>query len=93
MAVEGDPSHVVCRVACMSVTQALCAVCSSTVDQEFTGMVRTQSKNKEDIEVSKDLQKDVDETRQDMYDEVASGRMVIPDLSNNPFPHSNKSPP
>ena len=64
------------------------------VDQEFTSMVHTQSKNKEDIDASLSLQKDVNEFLRDMYDEVSSGRMVIPDMSNsNMSPHSNMSPP
>ena len=56
-------------------------------------MVRTQSKSKEDIDASQKLQTDVLEMLRDMYDEVSNGRMVIPDLSNNCSPHSNRSPP
>ena len=55
-------------------------------------MVHTQSKNKEDIEVSHALQKEVHEMLRDMYDEVSNGRMVIPDLSNSTSPHSNQFP-
>ena len=56
-------------------------------------MVRTQSKNKDDIEASKDLLKEVNECLHDMYDEASSGHMVIPDLSNTASPLSNQSPP
>ena len=81
---------IICRVGCMSVT-----VCDwrSMVDQEFTCMVHTQSKNKEDIDVSLALQQDVNGFLRDMYDEVSSGRMEIPDLSNIASPHSNMFPP
>ena len=55
-------------------------------------MVHTQSKNKEDIDVSLALQQDVNGFLRDMYDEVSSGRMEIPDLSNTASPHSNMFP-
>ena len=54
-------------------------------------MMHTQSQNKADIEISKELQKEVHDILRDMYDEVHHGRMVIPDLS-NPSPQSNQSP-
>ena len=56
-------------------------------------MVHTQSKNKEDIDASLALQQEVNGFLCDMYDEVSSGRMVIPDLSNAASPHSNMFPP
>ena len=60
---------------------------------ESTCMVHTQSKNKEDIDASFALQQEVTGFLCDMYDEVSSGRMVIPDLSNAASPHSNMFPP
>ena len=55
-------------------------------------MVHTQSKSKEDIEVSLALQQEVNGFLCDMYDEVSSGRTEIPDLSNTASPHRNMFP-
>ena len=75
----------VCRFDCM-----LCDWREFIVN-EFTCMVHTQSQNKADVEISKELQKETSDILRNMYEEVAHGRMVIPDVS-NPSPQSKQSP-
>ena len=62
------------------------------LDQEFTCLMHSQSKMKDEIETSKALQKEVNEMLIEMYDEVSKGRMVIPDHSQS-SPLSNQSLP
>ena len=54
--------------------------------------MHSQSKIKDEIETSKALSKEVHEILIEMYEEVAKGRMLIPDLSQS-SPLSNQCPP
>ena len=91
VAMEGDSSHVVYNdnnVLCWLKRDVLCCLheSCSILYQEFTCLMHSQSKMKDEIETSKALQKEVYEILIEMYEEVAKGRMVIPDLSqSNPL--------